>query len=278
MSADRRAGRYGRRRPPVRHPAIRWSDIRSGAALHYAPVDYLARLGGGWQMLGNDAAGDCVPVTWANTRRLVTTSLTPAAAYYPTQAQVWQVYQTQNAGFDPAASAETNGPGSADDNGMDIQTLLEYLHGTPGPDGASVVAFAAVNHADSAEVDEAVATLGSVWTGINVLACNQAEFTDGEPWDALAGSADEGGHSIITGGYLPGGGPLAGGRQFVTWAQETSFTDAFWTGQVEECWAVIWPEHLGTDAFEAGVDGAALAAAYQQVTGKPLVIPAPVSA
>ena len=42
----------------------------------------------GWQMLGNDVADDCNAVTWANTRRLVTATLT--TEYYPTQAQVWQ--------------------------------------------------------------------------------------------------------------------------------------------------------------------------------------------
>ena len=38
-------------------------------------------------MLGNDQAGDCVAVTWANVRRLVTAILT-AAPVYPSQAQV----------------------------------------------------------------------------------------------------------------------------------------------------------------------------------------------
>lgn len=42
---------------------------------------------------------------------------------------------------------------------------------------------------------------------------------------------------------------------------------------VEEAWVAIWPEHLGTNGFEQGVDQAELAAAYQALTGSALPIP-----
>jgi hypothetical protein len=35
---------------------------------------------------------------------------------------------------------------------------------------------------------------------------------------------------------------------------------------------VIWPEHLGTAAFEQGVDQAQLATDYQALTGQPLML------
>jgi hypothetical protein len=272
----RTAGKLGRR-APKRARALKLANYLTGVLPTVpANADYLAALGGGWEMLGNDAAGDCVAVTWANTRRLVSTAL--GTANYPTQAQVWKIYQTQNPKFNPNGGAST-GPGSQYDNGMDIQTLLEWLTQTAGPDGVKALGFAAVDYANPAEVKAAIALFGSVWTGINVQSQNQTQFSEGQPWDWSYDGQVEGGHSIITGGYgTPGSGALGGDERFITWAQETSFTDNFWKDGVDECWAVIWPEHLGSKEFLAGVDMTALAADYQEITGKPFpasVNPAP---
>ena len=108
---------YGRL-PPTNAPALSLSRFLTGAIpAHPASQDFLSQLSG-WQMLGNDRAGDCVAVTWANTRRLVTRYL--STENYPSQAQVWQFYKTQNPNFDPNGTAQTNGPGSSADNGMVI--------------------------------------------------------------------------------------------------------------------------------------------------------------
>jgi len=261
-------GKYGRR-APKRARALRLGDYLTGVVPAVpAAEDYLAALHGGWQMLGNDSAGDCVAVTWANIRRLVTATLTTTATY-PTLDQVWAVYKTQNPGFDPNGGPAT-GPGSPADQGMDIQTLLEYLVAHGGPDGVKAAGFASVNVHDPAEVKAAIALFGYVWTGINVLGVNMSEFNAQQPWDYSAHSPVEGGHSVVTGGYgPPGAGPLGGDERFITWAAETSFTDAFWQHNVEEAWVVIWPEHLGSGEFLAGVNMTALAADYQEITGNP---------
>lgn len=264
---NRTPGKYGRR-VPKGTPRLHLSRYLTGI-LPPAPAaaDYLAALNGGWEMLGNDQAGDCVGVTWANFRRLVTTVLT-ATGYYPTQDQVWAVYRTQNPQFDPNGGSAT-GPGSPYDQGMDIQTLLEYLVTTGGPDGVKALGFAAVNPRNPAEVKAAIALFGAVWTGIRVLDSNTTEFADGQPWDYSPNSAVDGGHSVLTGGYgPPGAGALAGDERFITWAQETSFTDAFWLHCVEEAWVVIWPEMLGSREFLAGIDLAQFAADYTAITGK----------
>ena len=257
------AYKYGRR-PPKRAPALKLSDYLTGAVpAHPAYVDYLATLPG-WQMLGNDRYGDCVAVTWANTRRLVTSAL--ATANYPSLAQVESVYETQNPGF------------PSQDNGMDIQTLLEYLTANAGPDGAKAVGFAQVDHTNPDEVKAAIAIFGSVWTGIIVTAANENQFSAGQSWDYIPNSQQMGGHSVIVGGYgtVPAeGGPLTGDQKFITWAQETSFTDSFWANQVEECWAVIWPEHLGSREFTAGMNLQQFAADYTAITGNPFPAPVP---
>lgn len=267
--------RYGRR-APKNAPAIRLTPHLTGVVpAHPAAADQLARLKGGWAMLGNDVAGVCVPVTLANVRRLITAVL-GGREIYLTQDQVWAVYKTQNPDFDPNGTADTNGPGSDADGGMDIQTLLEYLVKTGSPDGAKAIGFAKVDHANVPEVQAAIAIFGSVWTGITVLDANQTEFGNGKPWDYVKGSPVDGGHSVLTGGYGPAGtGPLGGDERFITWAQETSFTDAFWQREVEETWVVIWPEHLTDPAFLAGVDLKTFAADYTAITGKafPAVIP-----
>jgi hypothetical protein len=253
-------GKYGRR-APKRAAALQLKDYLTGVVPPVpAGEDYLAELNGGWQMLGNDTYGDCVAVTWANVRRLVTTQLT-ATPSYPSMDEVAAVYKTQNPGF------------PAEDNGMDIQTLLEYLVATGGPDGVKAAGFASVDPGNPAEVRAAIALFGYVWTGITVLEQNMSEFSSGQPWDYSAGSPVDGGHSVVTGGYgLPGTGPLGGDERFITWAAETSFTDSFWQHEVEEAWVVIWPEHLGSEEFLAGVNMAQLAADYQEITGKPFPV------
>jgi hypothetical protein len=257
---------YGRR-PPKNAPALRFSSfLRAAAPPHPAAEDYLAAMPG-WQLLGNDVAGDCNAVTWANMRRLVSGTL--ATEYYPTQAQVWQFYQTQNPNFDPAGSKDTNGPGSNQDQGMDVQTGLEYLHSTGGPDGVKAVAFAKVDPTNLDQVKAALAIFGCLWLGVQVLAANQEEFQEGKPWTDVRGSPIDGGHAILGGGY---GTDI----KFITWAQETEFDMSFWQGVVQgtplvqEAWVVIWPEHLGTKGFEEGINQAQLAADYQAITESPL--------
>jgi len=258
MEEVRVAGKLGRR-PPKNAPALRLGPLLTGVIpAHPAVDDNLAKLTN-WQMLGNDQYGDCVSVTAANVRRLVSAVLGGHEVYW-TLGEVLEFYKTQNPGF------------PAEDNGMDIQTALEYLVAHGGPDGVKAIAFAKVDHTNREEVKAAEAIFGYVWTGLEVQAANQQQFSQGRPWDYVPGSPIEGGHSVISGGYL---GQASNDVRSITWAEEISFTDNFWDNLVEEAWVVIWPEHLGSAAFLAGVDMAALAADYEAVTGNVLPLPTP---
>jgi len=240
------------RRPPKNAPALRLGPSLTGVIpAHPANVDYLSKLSN-WKMLGNDTYGDCVAVTWANLRRLTTATL--AFEAYPIQSQVYALYKTQNPAF------------PAEDNGMDIQTCLEYLASTGGPDGVKALAFASVDHTNRDEMDAAIAIFGGVWVGINVLNANMNEFDAGQPWD-YSNSPIDGGHSVVVGGYNTAT-PNADLR-FITWAQETSFTDSYISHEFEEAWVVIWPEHLGSKAFQEGVNLSQLASDYTALTGRP---------
>ena len=255
--------RFGRR-APTNAPALKLGPLLTGIVpAHPASEDYLATLRGGWQMGDNDQYGTCVPVTWANIRRLVTTTLT-THPNYPGLDEIIALYKTQNPGF------------PQQDDGMVIQDVLDYLVKTGGPDGVKAVAFAKVDQTNVDEVKAALAIFGYLWVGINVLDSNMGEFDAGQPWDYNPASPVDGGHSIIVGGYgPPGSGALGGDERFITWAEETSFTDLFWSHQVEESWVVVFPEHLGSDAFLTGVNVAQLAADYQEITGRPLPLPEP---
>jgi len=266
-------GKLGLQAPIPNKPALQLRSVlhtSGGVPAHPASADHLATLAGGWQVLGNNDFGDCAAVTWANARRLVTATLGDRETY-PDLAQVVDLYRTQNPGFDPAGTQDTNGPGSEHDQGMVFQTLLEHLVSVGGPDGVKAVAFAQVDFTDEAELDAAISIFGGVWFGIDVLAANETAFDRGQPWDYVRGSQDLGGHAVLGGGYSTN-------PDFITWARECQLTDAFRTHLMQEAWVVIWPEHLGSKAFQAGVDVHALADAYRELTGRILDVPtAPVS-
>jgi hypothetical protein len=252
------------RRPPKNSPAIRFSNIlKEVIPSHPSSLDYLSMLSN-WRMLGNDTYSDCLACWWANTRRLVTATL--SKEYYPTLDQVLAFYKTQNKNFDP------NDPGGPGDQGMEYQTALEYLNKTGGPDGVKVVAFAKVDYTNLEEMKAAIAIFGSIALGINVQDANMSEFDSGQPWDYISGSKIGGGHAVPAGGYL---GQSLNDVRFITWAEETGFTDNFWKHLVEEAWVVVWPEHLGTKEFQQGIDLNALAADYLFFTGRPLPLPTP---
>lgn len=263
----RRAGKYGRRAPKNAPALEARSFLKLDAVIppHPSSADYL-RIMSAWSMLGNDRAGNCVAVTWANFRRLLTHFA--GSERYPSQAEVWQFYKTQNPDFDPNGSPQVNGPGSPADQGMDIQTALEYLHKYGGPDSVKPVAFARVDYTNQQELQAALAIFGGLWLGVNVIQANMQEFDASQPWDYVPGSPTDGGHSILAGGYTPN-------VKFITWAAETEFTESFREHLFEEAWAVIWPEHLSTAQFQAGVDVNALAQAYQELTGASFPVPAP---
>lgn len=236
------------RRAPKNAPAILFSRIRTAAVpAHPASEDYGLDFKG-WQMLGNDQYGDCVAVTWANQRALVTTALT-GTTDYPSQDEVFAFYETQNPGF------------PQQDDGMEIQTALEALVKSGGPDGVKAVAFAKVDYTNLEELQAAHAVFGQVWYGINVYDQNQTQFSDGQEWTYSSSDTLDGGHSVTGVGYDPAD------TRFITWAAETDWNDSFRQHAVEEAWVVIWPEHLGSKAFLAGVDESALAADYQALTG-----------
>ena len=254
---------YGRRNPK-RTLSIKFGDILKAIPDHPLSEDYLSGLSN-WQMLGNDTYGDCCAVAWANSRRF--TSALLGTEDYPNQDKVFALYKTQNPGF------------PNEDNGMDEQTMLEYLNKSGGPDGVKLVAFASVDVNNLEEVKAALYIFGGILLGIEVQAANQDDFSKGKVWDYHLDQPIEGGHAVLAGGYL---GQSDSDIRFVTWAAETGMTDNFWKNLVDnsngEAWVLIWEENLGTKQFVQGIDLAALAADYLAITGNALPVPTPIPA
>lgn len=218
-------------------------------------VDYLAPFKE-WKKLGNDRYGVCVPVTWANMRRLVTSKLT-GREVYPSMNQVMDFYKALNEDFIP-------------DKGVVIQDLLNHLVNKGGPDGVRAIAFAQVDITDTLEdIRKALAIFGSVWVGMRVLPQNRDEFDCGQPWTPPptppTTSSPPDGHSVLVGGYLDNNN-----LKIVTWGETAQLTKAFAVSRMYEAWVVIWPEHLGSRRFTKGVNLNRLRSEFKALTKKDL--------
>lgn len=254
----------GRRKPDPEHArrSIKLENILKLPPLP-ASVDYTPMVAD-YPMDGNDSYGDCVSASVAHEIQLMTKALA-AAEYDPSMAEIVAFYQTQNPNFDP------NNYDPSADNGMDMQTAFEYLNksGWPGHPEMKAVAFAKVQ-TDKASLKAAAGIFGAAQLGILVQAANESQFNAGQPWDYVAGSPELGGHCVPSFGYTPDRSMI------VTWGSETALLDTFTQSPLmEEAWVIIWPWHLGTKSFQANIDLTALAAAYQELTGRPLPIPTP---
>lgn len=253
---------------PPRPETPRLSAIlRPGATLPPIPerVNYLASITD-WAVLGNDSAGDCETVRAFNDEHVVTTKLGQPVPYPPDMSLVWQLYRTQNPDFDPNGTADTNGPGSPADGGMQTELLLAYLaeHGMPGS-GRKVAGWATVDLRDEHELDAAIAIFGRLWLDVIVAQAQQQQFAQGEPWDYDPRSPEEGGHAILGGGMSPASDESMDAE---TWAQVVKLTDRFRERQVQTAFVVIWEDELADPAFLEGIDAQAAADAFFALTGK----------
>lgn len=270
IMTDPAPGRRLGRRPPKRAPALQLFPSLTGIVPdHPASTDHFTSVEE-WILGRNDEFGTCGPTSEANSRLLTTVYLTPDTVHRPTDDDVIDLYRRSgNPSFDPDTGE--------DDNGVDLQTMLEAsLSGGIG--GVKPVCFAQVDHTDRELILAAEAIFGSVILGV-ILDQVQQEQTDEGLWDYRQ-SPMWGGHAILSGRYSHPLGTLddhtgtpvralAEDRTgVITWATVVDVTDRFLDLQLEEAWVVVWPEHLGSTAFQQGVNLATLAADYTALTGR----------
>lgn len=245
------------RRAPKRAPSLKLGAYLTGIIpTHPDAADHFGAITD-WGLYANDRYGDCGPVSVANQRKLVTKYLT-GVEVSPTQDDVFDLYKRSG---NPAFPAE--------DNGVDMQTMLEAVV-AGGIGGTKAIAFASVDPKNLDQIDAAIAIFGSVLFGV---ALDTAQQSQPQLWQYQP-SGTWGGHAVLSGLYTvpePSGADV----RVITWGRVVATTDLFLQNQLEEVWVVIWPEHLGSAAFQWGVDLAALALDYKALTGNDLPVPTP---
>lgn len=263
---------------PSRRGGLRPNDpakprlyLRSTAAVRTVPEHPLAAdLFGGVRLVMdlNDRAGTCVPTGFDHFRRMATLLLT-GSAVEATEGDIVRWYRTQNPAFDPAASADTNGPGSSADGGMVIQDFLAWLARQ-----GLILGFAAISTADD-EMLKAAAWLGM--GPVNGLTLTEAQVSgqfDAGVWDEVGGQPI-GGHCVPTGAYTA---TDQAEEDCASWKKRVHMTRRFLDARRDEAWAVLLNEHVDHPGFRAGFDLAAFAQAFEAITGRPFpvaVIPDP---
>lgn len=241
---------------PSNAPALMLADVLTGVLPTVpAATDHIAKVPS-WELGDNDKYGTCGPTSVANHRRMVTANLSGTMDAVALQ-DVFDLYKRSgNPGF------------PNEDNGVVMQDMLDALL-AGGIGGRKPVAFAKVAAGDVATLNAAIAIFGGVLLGLTLTVAQQRQRV----WDVVPGDRVWGGHAVMAARYADPDGDVNDRDGLISWAAPYDVTRNFVQSQEDECWVVIWPEHLGTTSFETGIDRTALAAAYKQLTGKDLVLP-----
>lgn len=254
------------KRAPSNKPALMLREFLTGTTPAVPTfVDHFTQATG-WELGDNDRFGTCGPTSVANHRRLVTSALL-GAEQAPALNDVFDLYRRSgNPKFDPSLS-DTDP--AQDDNGVDMQTMLEAL-AKYGIGGVKPVAFAKIAPDDMDTLDKAIALFGGVLLGLTLDTAQKHQ----KVWDYTSGSATWGGHCVLAGKYNDPAGTGADRVDVVTWATDVAMTRGFVTQQEDEAWVVIWPEMLVSKPFLMGIDLPTLAGLYKDLTGNNLPLPA----
>lgn len=240
--------------PPQTKPRLMLGQFLTGTYPTAPPVvDYISKVDN-WPVYLNDRIGDC---TCAAAGHMVEawTRYGQGATVAVTDQDVLAAYEAVS-GYDPASGAN--------DNGAVMQDVLDYWRKT-GVGGHRIAAFFQVDLTNAAELDAALYLFGHVYLGINCPQSALDQFNAGQPWDAVA---NDGG---IAGGHAIDWGFVAAGQnhKVVTWGAVQEMTPAFLARYAEEAWAVADEEWIAKNQSPAGLDTAALNAAFQAMTGQP---------
>jgi hypothetical protein len=198
-----------------------------------------------WGMLGNDTLGDCTCAAIAHYLMLVTAHT--GAMLVPTVEDVVTVYSAVS-GYDPATGAN--------DNGAAITDVLEYWR-TTGIAGHKILAWAALDQTNLAELRQAIWLFGGIDIGVQLPNVAVNQFNAGQPWEVVTDDGGlDGGHSVPNFGYG------SEGTNCITWAQRQGMSWDWFQKYCDEAYTVITPEWFqqATQKTPSGFDLAALQA------------------
>lgn len=202
-----------------------------------------------WPMYANDQIGDCTIAGAAH----MFAAMCVYAGYPEPEFSDQEIITAYSAvsGYDPVTGAN--------DNGADMQTVLEYLKNTGMTDTTGkthkVAGYAAFgNPADEVLLAQVLNTFGSVYVGVNLPQSAEQEFAGGRPWDWQPSSPIAGGHCIALQERAVGG---TGVLRYVTWGAVQRTTRGFQRHYAEEAWAVVsadWIAANGTTIEGLGLE------------------------
>ncbi len=188
-----------------------------------------------WEMLANDAYGDCV---WAG------------AAH---ETILWRTAQRRKVDFDDkgvlsdyAAATGFNPRDPLSDNGTDMQEAASYRRktGILDADGNrhKVDAYAAIEPGDVDTLMLSTYLFGAAGVGIRFPVSAEQQFDAQQPWDVVTGSRIDGGH------YIPVVGRNSAGHLLcVTWGRLHAMTVEFFKAYCDEAIAYISVDWLNND-------------------------------
>jgi len=192
-------------------------------------------------MMVNDALGDCT---------------------FASKGHAWQTWSTYGGvpwrPSDEAIKAAYFATGDHQDTGRNMLEILNYLRDT-GLDGRKIYAFMAIDPKNHDQVRTAHYLFGGLDVGLSLPVTAQAQTGKGKVWDYLPGANGSepgswGGHDVNLEDTLGPERPrstVAGtsqaGLAIITWGELQRVTWAFWDAYVDECYAILEQDYLGTD-------------------------------
>jgi hypothetical protein len=268
--------RLGRRHTDRSRPVLRMGAHLTTAAFQTpTQVDYAKQVPT-WLLGANDRYGTCGPTAVANYALLVTSVLGGAPVQF-TDEEIFDLYRRCPGNQDFDGKTKYSDGSYVGDNGVDMTELLSELvkNGIGfGPRNVKAVAFGALNAFDIAETWAAGATFGGTLLGMDLDQAQSRQFDKGQVWDYTTGSPSWGGHAVLAAHrYSDVEGTSADRTALVTWGEMTDASDAFFSHQVPESYAVIWPWHLTDKQFLTNVDLPGIAAEFTSLTGRSFPVP-----
>lgn len=234
------------KKAPVAHPrTLKLSNYLTGAVLPPPPQktawEY-AIADDKWEMLGNDAVGDCVIAAMLH-YIMAATAHTRKAAMFNTR-QAIQLYSAIT-GYNPADPST--------DQGTVMTDAFSYWQSI-GLFGHKILGWAAIDHTDLNEIKQGINLFGGVLVGTAITESMMAQAQAEEAWNPPYLGAVLGGHAIPWLGY----GKL--GQTCITWGARLQMSPRA-IEEVDEAYVVItedWldaqgksPSGLNMDALEA---------------------------
>jgi lysozyme len=203
----------------------------------------------------NDSWGDCLVAGYDHFKQIVTGLLTGVQINL-TEAQILAFYRTQNPGFNPAI------PG-VNDNGMCIQTFLEYLQANK-----YILGFGKIDYTNTKEVQAAIYIGLALIGGVVLQQVQETQFSEGQLWNPVPGSPVIGRHCVIPCGYFA----QTGNFSLITWGKIQNFTQAFLTKCFDELWFVVTPEHIAHPNFRDNFNLAGFIQAVEEISNNQITI------